>query len=313
MSVHHDGQPTFDEQEFHREIDHPVTIDDPYSTNEYRLYLLNRAYEGARPLVVYNGLGSTPNTLIGQLHLKSYAQEIPRPIIAPMNMQSSNAAQRRKFADGHAWALEKVSNEAVDITGMSWGGVLAYSVAESIQDKANHLTTTSSVGTRAHLAHYALGAIRLLATEARQINKSLGAAIQDTHAADIKHPHPPASIAPFDKLQRARLIGGRSFQSLATTLHPDTTWHDIIGEHDVLSNVREHVATIEQRNTLHPDSSSISVVQNHGHLWAHMRPTLARLVHESLQYDKQTPLIYYRARNDLSDIDRLDLPRDESA
>lgn len=300
-------QPAFDESRFFDEIDHPITFTGPGTKDDYQVYLLNRAYDGEPPIVIYNGLGSTPNTLLGQIYLKAYAQVIPRPIIAPMNIHLTRHTKRRDFADGHAWAIEKAVQQPVDIAGMSWGGVLGYSVAESLQDQANHLVTASSVGTINGLGRYGLAALKLLRREARQIKTAVNNDTHTTSFEDLKHV--PFSLDQFDKFRRLRLIARQSFQALPDTLHPETSWHDIVGENDVFTSAETHYDTVARRNMRYPKSSAISVIFDHGHLWNHMRSKLAELTWESIQrnqFGDYTPLDHYLTRDDFSDIDKLD-------
>lgn len=299
----------FRADDFRAEITSPVHALDPQTGEVYRLYLLNRRFDGARPVVVYNGFGSTPNTTMGQLYLREYARTLPRPLVAPMSAHVPRRTTRRAFADGHARALATVVDGDVDLAGLSWGGVVAYSVAEALGERARRLVTLSAVGTLDTLCQYAYRAWRMTRTEGPVVRDALKVVARDADPRDHEHASP--ALDPLSKLRRSHIMRGRSLQNLRTTLHPGTLWHDVVGVGDLFTDPRDHVDTVLARNARHPGSSRITLVTNHGHLWAHMKPQLAEVLRDSLAApgpDPARPIDMLRARDDHSGLEQVPFP-----
>ncbi|WP_187774120.1 thioesterase domain-containing protein [Lolliginicoccus suaedae] len=265
---------------FRDEITQYNVATDRTTGDKFRFYLLNRRFEHVQPVVIYNGFGSTPNTTLGQRYLWSYAQQLDRPIIAPMADHVHRRTDRRQFADSHAHALARLHPGPLHVAGMSWGGIVAYSVAESLQDNADHLVTLSSVGTMDGLHRHAWRALHMLRREGPIVRDAIETIVGDFDPHD--HEHPAPTMDPLSKIRRSMIMRRRSLHELPDTLHPSTTWHDIIGVHDALTSHSDHIDAVLRRNTRHPGSTSITVIRNHGHMWAHMRPTLAELLADAL-------------------------------
>ncbi|GGC54112.1 alpha/beta hydrolase [Hoyosella rhizosphaerae] len=293
---------------FRDEITQYVVTTDRKTGDKYRFYLLNQQYHHVQPVVIYNGFGSTPNTSLGQQYLWSYARNLDRPIIAPMAAHVHRRTHRRIFADGHARALKRVHPEPVHVAGMSWGGLLAFSVAETLQEQASHLVTMSSVGTLEYLTHYAYRAYRMYQYEGPVIRQAARMLAQDFDPTDREHPAP--TMDPLSKLRRSLIMRRRSLPGIAYTLNSATTWHDIVGAHDQFAHYSDHIDTVLRRNSLHPKSSSITLVRNHGHMWAHMREPLAQLLAQSLrnkETDHYREATIARTRDDYTGVDEHDM------
>ncbi|AEF40452.1 hypothetical protein [Hoyosella subflava] len=289
---------------FRDEITRHTVVTDPKTGDEYRFYLLNRAYEGRRPVVIYNGFGSTPNTTLGQQYLWEYASALDRPIIAPMAAHVRRRVHRRIFGDGHARALARITNDKLHVAGMSWGGVAAYSVAETLTDQTDHLVTLSSVGTLDHLTEYVFHAARMARSEGPVIRAALKVVAQDFDPRDLEHP--PPTMDPLSKFRRALIMRRRSLEGVAHTLHPSTTWHDIIGENDLFTGYQQHAAAVLRRNILYPGTASLTLIRNHGHMWAHMKPVLALALRRSLAQKESgvyREVDILRARSDFLGVD----------
>ncbi|MBD8506919.1 hypothetical protein HT102_10505 [Hoyosella sp. G463] len=289
---------------FRDEITQYQVATDRTTGDKFRFYLLNRRFEHVQPVVIYNGFGSTPNTTLGQRYLWSYARHLDRPIIAPMADHVHRRTDRRRFADSHAHALARTHPGSLHVAGMSWGGIVAYSVAESLADHADHLVTLSSVGTLDGLHRHAWRALHMLRREGPIVRDAVETIVGDFDPHD--HEHPAPTMDPLSKIRRSMIMQRKSLHELPDTLHPGTTWHDIIGVHDALTSYSDHIDAVLRRNIRHPGSTSITVVRNHGHMWAHMRSTLAELLAEALER-KESGLYqeahFARTRDDFSTVD----------
>lgn len=293
---------------------HPEFAEDPVTGEVYRFYLFNRHLAGKRPVVIYNGFGSTPNTTMGQLYLREYVRVVDRPIIAPMSAHVRRRTQRRAYADSNARALRRFYGGEIDVAGLSWGGVLAYSVAEALQDQVRHLVTLSSVGTLDNLAEYLYRAYRMARVEGPVIADALKTVVRDADPRDHQHASPTSD--PLSKFRRSFIMHRRSLQHLDTTLHPATTWHDVIGVNDLFTDPRDHIDTVLRRHTALPGSARITLIKDHGHMWAHMKPQLAQVLQEILlAYDTPGGQVVdmLRTRADFSGFDRLPFPPPQPA
>lgn len=248
--------------------------------HEYLSYSMNHDYASERPVVVYFGLGTTALTAMGRAYLYEYMSALERPIVTlrPLTRRWQGVADR---AEVDATLLENMYDRDMDIVGASSGGLVASHVAASLGEAARHLVTVSSVGTKRGYAAYMKGLpgqfIAGLRESARMTRRHDTVPIIGARAS-----HFFAMSHYGDLLQTVRASVAASLEVPIMQLHEQTKWHDIIGTKDNMTDYRDHLLLVAQRNQVLPHSATIDVMPGEAHMWATKRALLAEKVRDAV-------------------------------
>lgn len=269
----HKGGDHIKDPAFSRQIESPACIHETKTNTDYRVYTFNEQQPGD-PVVVKLGLGSTALNRSGQRYLKAFSDEIPRPLVLLEPDRQIPNIERSAEADLNV--IDRLGIERMEVMGMSRGALLAAGLAIAMQERANHLLTISGV-TRDGLRSYASGAVGVF-MEGRREREEPGL-IPDC-VRDVLHPEDTFFMDQLRKVSRfgagILLVLHPSFQYIPEKLAASTRWTDIVGAHDNFTDTLVHQEVIARRNSIEPDTASLAIVDNMGHLWTRHREWLGK-------------------------------------
>ena len=74
-----------------------------------------------------------------------------------------------------------------------------------------------------------------------------------------------------------------SLAETIVTLNDDTRWIDMIGTKDHMTDYKDHLALVRQRNQEVPRSSSVYLLAGESHMWATKRSMLQKMVKTAIE------------------------------
>lgn len=271
-------------------MDEPYSAHDPLTGERYEVFCRHEDKPG-RPLVFYAGLGTvatgSATSRIWRNYMAAFADAVDGPVMHLHPVRQSRPW--RSFAsraESDAAVLDQLGVEAVDITGVSSGGLLAAYVAAGVGERAMHLVTASAVGTReardyvsalpAQVADSAKTSLRVLRRSGVKDagGTGVGKLMDVSHYPEVVRTIRQAAQAPLD-----RAIDG---------LSPETRWTTIVGTRDALTSSSEHAELVARRNESAPGSAELIVAKDMAHVWSSRPHELARLVARAIATDSST-------------------------
>ena len=265
---------------FEDALANPEVIDCPLNGQPYDVYQFNSAAT-ERPLVVYLGLGTTALTGMGKAYLEGYVSAIDRPILT-MRPHADIWAGLAERAVSDASVLDAIDVSDIDIVGASSGGMLASCLAVEVGKRARHLVTVSSVGTKTGYLEY----IASLPNQFLDGFKEAMAIRQQRDPMPIFSPQSSNffNVTRYGELMKTiRQTVNASLAETIVTLNDDTRWIDMIGTKDHMTDYKDHLALVRQRNQEVPRSSSVYLLAGESHMWATKRSMLQKMVKTAIE------------------------------
>lgn len=250
-------------------------VDVSTGRTRYDAYFLNQQCEG-RPLVVYLGLGTTALTAMGQTYLRGYAAAVDHPVITlqPRKHPWKSVEGR---AESDSQVLAELHDGEIDIVGASSGGLLAAAVAGQLGPAVKHLITVSSVGTKHGYGEYIKGlpgqfldglheSVALIKSREQMVDFS-------PQSSNFFHPGHYRELA-----QTIRQSVAGSLADSIEGIDDGTKWDDVVGGDDHMTDYKDHLALVRQRNQRIERQSSLHLLGGKAHMWATNRQHLAQIV-----------------------------------
>lgn len=232
------------------------------------------------PVVVCLGLGTTALTTAGQLYLDAYMEKIERPIInveTPVRAFSSFEQQ----TESQLRILRQYGIEQFDAVGSSSGAIAASHLAMHAQGDVEDLVTISIPNTRANIIDYAAHMPAQFADGIREF-------IAVTRRGELGQVVGPRASNLFnikkipELIHTTKEIFATSLNDMPTMLAASTHWTDSAGTADKITDYKDHIRVVRERNELHHGSSTSYLVAEQGHAWVVRRAYLADIISQIL-------------------------------
>lgn len=271
-------------EQFHRELATPYHM--KVDRKRYGVFVFNQDRLGeARPVSITVPNRNSIRSTGGAANMNALATHIKRPIVA-VDMPGDGLSFTPLFKSGlrrlaveyqaitRLVILEKMGFGEVDMMGICMGGVIAAHAAALGQENVRQLLTYATPGFEAP----DLDALAKRAENAPEEADYLRMAMREDGFSLRDFGHLPSNPETRMAETAFTILGYSSLHSgmdkLPDRLHPETKWQDVVGAADSLTLWQDHVDTVMTRNTMHPDSSSIKVLDNVGHEMALQRIVL---------------------------------------
>lgn len=251
-------------------------IQDDESGVIHEIVYRNSEFSERSPVVVYLGLGTTALTSAGQLYLDAYMEKIERPIInieTPVRAFSSFEQQTKSQLQ----ILRQYGVEQFDVVGSSSGAIAATHLAAHAQADVEDLVTISIPNTRASIGDYALHMPAQFADGIREF-------IAVTRRGELGQVVGPRASNLFnvrkipELIHTTKEIFATSLNDVPAMLAASTHWTDIAGTGDKITDYKDHLRVVRERNDLHNRSSTSYLVTDQGHAWVLYRAYLADII-----------------------------------
>lgn len=159
MTSQHQLPPYHPETEqFRREVDNPLFVQDEQSHLTYAVRMLNQDRDGQTPVVLNLPFALNGKDRLGIAVLSAYAEHIEHPIIT-MDMVGAGDTTRpgwrwgwgaltsvSRAAASETRVLNKMGVQEASFVGLCLGGAMAYKKAKAFGERAKQLITISGVG-----------------------------------------------------------------------------------------------------------------------------------------------------------------------
>ncbi|MFZ2836554.1 MAG: hypothetical protein WAZ21_04500 [Candidatus Saccharimonadales bacterium] len=251
-------------------------IQDDESGVTHEIVYRNSEFSERSPVVVYLGLGTTALTSAGQLYLDAYMEKIERPIInieTPVRAFSSFEQQTKSQLQ----ILRQYGVEQFDVVGSSSGAIAATHLAAHAQADVEDLVTISIPNTRVNIGDYALHMPAQFADGIREF-------IAVTRRGELGQVVGPRASNLFnvrkipELIHTTKEIFATSLNDVPAMLAASTHWTDIAGTGDKITDYKDHLRVVRERNDLHNRSSTSYLVTDQGHAWVLYRAYLADII-----------------------------------
>jgi pimeloyl-ACP methyl ester carboxylesterase len=251
-------------------------IRDNKSGVTHEIVYRNAEFNERSPVVVYLGLGTTALTSAGQLYLDAYMEKIERPIInvdTPVRAFASFDQQ----TESQLRVLRQYGVEQFDAVGSSSGAIAAAYLAAHAQSDVEDLVTISIPNTRANITDYARHMPAQFADGIREF-------IAVTKRGELSQVVGPRASNLFnirkipELIHTTKEIFATSLNDMPAMLAASTHWTDIAGMADKITDYKDHLRVVRERNEVHDGSSTSYLVADQGHAWVLRRAYLADII-----------------------------------
>lgn len=271
-------------EQFRREHATPYRM--KVDRRRYGVFVFNQdRLDHARPVSITLPNRQSIHSTAGAAKMNALATQIERPIVA-VDMPGDGLSFTPLFKRGlrrltveyqaitRLLILEKMGFDDVDMMGVCMGGVIAAHAATLGQDSVKQLLTYSTPG----FETLDMNALSERAEKSADEADYVRMAVREDGFSLRDFAHLPSNPETRVAENAFAILGYSSLKSemdkLPDRLHPTTKWQDVVGTADSLTLWQDHVDTVMVRGTMHPDSSSIKVLEDVGHEMPHQRIVL---------------------------------------
>lgn len=267
-------KPTAETEQFSKEIANPTLIQDPNSGINYSVYQLNQDSSGT-PLLLNLSWSVAAGLKPGVGELKAYASHLKnRPIsVIEAEAHGKTDIPNRSWRKNATFATIAASRLSIinalgiddfDIVGTSMGGVIAAKTAELAGDRAKNLVTISTVSFE-KMQRLKFGIAFALKESAHQKHYYREATPEIQEEAGMGFVGSKKSIPTL--MNFYYMMAKSEVPNAVLNLNPDTKWYDFVGSKEEVTDWRDHLAVLRQRNALIPRSSQLYILGSEKHSW----------------------------------------------
>ncbi len=275
--------------EYTRAIENPVYITDSSTGISYATYTLNGQSTNV-PLVAFLSWSVGVENRPGRSDVKALSDHYDGPLIVidhEATGKSENPSrswrQQASFDCLAASRMRVLGSLGVDnfhVAGFSMGGVVAAKVAELARERAKSLTTVSTVSfSQTNLGQFGFNfLIREGLRQTKYVREAPQSIRDEAYAGFAGEFKSLPTLLKFYRLMGASIVP-QAIQNLSES----TKWQDYVGSKEKVTDWKDHLKVVRDRNKLVPRSSKLYVLSGESHSWGVYSNSVATIIDFSIK------------------------------